>query len=90
MNLCSIGEFMKSWSKLTVCIIYLVRNINARYLKLTQNFGIGITNTVEEASKLDNKNINTLFYDAISEYMKKFRVAFNILPLGKSVPPGHQ
>ena len=45
---------------------------------------------MEEAYVLDAKNGNTLWADGISKEMKNVRVAFEVLPDGKSVPIGHQ
>ena len=39
---------------------------------------------------LDAKNGNTLWADAITKEMENVRVAFEVLPDGKSVPIGHQ
>ena len=46
--------------------------------------------TVEKAYALDAKNDNTMWANAISKEMDKVRVAFDVLPIGKSVPIGHQ
>ena len=46
--------------------------------------------TKESVLALDSKNGNTLGADAISKLMGKVRVAFKVLPDGKSVPIGHQ
>ena len=45
---------------------------------------------MEEALTLDTKNGNTIWADAISKAMENVRVAFKVLPDGKSVPIGHQ
>ena len=45
---------------------------------------------MEQALALDAKNGNTLWADAISKEMENVRVAFEVLPDGKSVPIGHQ
>ena len=45
---------------------------------------------MEQALVLDAKNGNTLWADAISKEMENVRVAFEVLPDGKSVPVGHQ
>jgi hypothetical protein len=49
-----------------------------------------VPKTVKEALKLDKKNGNTLWADAIAKEMKDVRVAFNILPDGQSAPIGYQ
>ena len=45
---------------------------------------------MEQALALDDKNGNTLWADTVSIEMENVRVAFEILPDGKSVPICHQ
>ena len=71
-------------------IIAGVRKRQTRYLTRSHKFGIELPKTVEEALTLDAKNGNTLWADAISKEMENARVAFEVLPDGKSVPIGHQ
>ena len=71
-------------------IIATVRKRQTRYLKKSHKFGIELPNTVEQAYALDAKNGNTLWADAISKEIENVRVAFEVLPDGKSVPIGHQ
>ena len=71
-------------------IIASVMRQQTRYLKRCHKFGIELPKTVEEAHALDAKNDNTLWANAISKEMENFRVAFKVLPDGKSVPIGHQ
>ncbi len=71
-------------------IISLVRKRTTRYLKRTHKFGIEVPKTVKEALALDRKNGNTLWVDAIVKEMKEVRIAFNILPDGRSAPIGYQ
>ena len=61
-----------------------------RYLKKRHKFGIELPKAVEQALALDAKNHNTLWVDATSREMDNVRVAFKILPDGKSLPIGHQ
>jgi len=63
---------------------------NRRHLKRTHKFGIEVLKTVNEALKLDRKNGNTLWADAIAKEMKEVRIAFNILPDGHVAPNGYQ
>ena len=56
----------------------------------SHKFGIELPKTVEQDLALDAKNGNTLWADAISKEMKNIRVAFEVLPDGKSVPINHQ
>ena len=71
-------------------IIASIRKWQTRYLKRNFQFGIELPKTVEQALALDAKNGNTLWADAISKEMENVRVAFEVLPGGKSVPIGHQ
>ena len=67
-------------------IIASSRMRQSRYLKRNHKFGIELPKTVEEAYALDAKNGNTLSADASSKEMDNVRVAFKVLPDGKSVP----
>ncbi len=71
-------------------IISLVCKRTTRYLKRTHKFGIEVPKTVKEALALDRKNGNTLWADAIAKEMEEVRIAFNILPDGRSAPIGYQ
>ena len=48
-------------------IISLVKKRQTRYLKKTRKFGIEMPKTVKEADKLDAKNGDTKWMDAISK-----------------------
>ena len=61
----------------------------AKYLTKSHKFGIELPNTVQEAYALNAKNGKTLWADAIPKEMENVRVAFEVLPDGKSVPIGH-
>jgi len=65
-------------------IISLAKKRYPRYLKRTHIFGIKVP-SFKEALKLDKKNGNTLWADAIAKEMKDVRVAFKILVDGQSV-----
>ena len=67
-----------------------VRIWQTRYLTKSHKFGIDLLKTVEEALTLDAKNGITSWADATSKEMENVRVAFEVLPDGKSVPIGHQ
>ena len=71
-------------------IISLVKQRSARYLKLSQKYGINLPKTVEEAIMLDKENVNTLWSDAISKEMTNVKVAFKIIDDNESVPRNHQ
>jgi hypothetical protein len=53
-------------------------------------FDIEVPKTVKKALALDRKNGNTLWADAIAKEMREVRIAFNILPDGRSAPIGYQ
>ena len=71
-------------------IIVSIRKWQTRYLKSSHKFGIELSKTVEKAYAPDDKNGNTLWADAVSKEMENVRLAFKVLPDGKSVPIGHQ
>ena len=53
-----------------------VTRIKSKYWTRTHKFGIRIPKSVKEAIKLDCKNGNTLWWDAICKEMKNVRIAF--------------
>ena len=56
-------------------IISLPKKRNAHYLKRNEKFGIDLPKTVEEVHRLDKKNSNTLWADAIATEMANVKVA---------------
>ena len=71
-------------------IISLVNKRQTRSLKKTHKFGIEMPKTVKEAAKLDAKNGDTKWMDAILKKMTNIRVAFDILKDGDRAPIGHK
>ena len=71
-------------------IIFLVKKQQTRYLKKTHKFGIEMPKTVKEAAKLDAKNGDTKWMDAISKEMTNVRFAFDILKDEDRAPIGHK
>ena len=71
-------------------IISLVKKQQTRYLNKTHKFGIEIPKTVKEASRLDAKNGDTKWMDAILKEMKNVRDDFYILKDGDHAPIGHK
>ena len=59
-------------------------------MKKTHKFGIEIPKTVKDAAKLDAKNGDTKWMDAISKEMTNVRVVFDILKDGDRAPIGHK
>ena len=71
-------------------IIASIKKWWTSYLKRSNKFSRELPKTMEEAYALDAKNGNTLWADATSKEMENVRVAFEVLPDGKSVPTSHQ
>ena len=57
---------------------------------MTQNFGIKVPKTVEEALTLDKKNGNDLWWKALQKEMSAVKVAFEILDDDERPPIGFQ
>ena len=55
-------------------------------MKKSYKVGIELPKTVKQALAMDVKNGKTLWVDAISNEMESVRVAFEVLPDGKSAP----
>jgi len=68
----------------------IISVVRSRLKKKTHKFGIEIPATVEEAYRLDAKNKNTFWRDAIAKEMKNVRVAFEVLPEGAKPPPTYK
>jgi hypothetical protein len=66
----------------------VISAVKARVKRVTHKYGIEIPRTVEEAYKLDAKNGNTFWRDAIEKEMSNLKVAFDILEESASLPPG--
>ena len=64
-------------------IIYLVKKRIVRYLKKTHKFGVKVPNSAKHALKLDKKNGNIFWSDAILKEEKNVRVAFQTLDENK-------
>ena len=67
----------------------LISSANARVKKVTHKYGCELPSTIEEAYAIDKRNGNSLWRDAINKEMENLKVAFDILPDGKSPPPGY-
>jgi hypothetical protein len=66
----------------------IISAVKARVKRVTHKYGVEIPRTVEEAYKLDEKNGNTLWRDAINKEMANLKVAFDIMDDSESLPPG--
>ena len=68
----------------------IISAVRTRLKKKTCKYGIEVPGTVEEAYRLDTKNGNTFWRDAIAKEMRNVRVAFEVLPEGSSPPPTYK
>ena len=57
----------------------ILKKMKNRYWRTTHKFGIELPKTVKDAKRLDAKNGNTLWMDALKKEMKTVWVAFKIL-----------
>ncbi len=67
-----------------------MRKYSPHFLKRTHKFGIEVPETLKEALKLDKKNGNKFWADAIAKEMKDICIVFKILLDGQSEPIGYQ
>ena len=57
---------------------------------VSHKYGINIPCTINEVYALDYKDNNIFWRSAIHKEMENLKVAFDILPHGKDVPPGYK
>ena len=67
----------------------IIASVRARVRKLSHKYDIEVPNNVAEALRIDEKNDNLFWRDAINKEMENLKVAFDILPDGKEPPPGY-
>ena len=65
---------------------HIIAKVKARFLKNSHKFGVGLPTSVEEAYRIDQKNNNTLWRDAIKKEMTNVSVSFHILDHGEEDP----
>jgi hypothetical protein len=66
----------------------IVAKVKSKYWQRTHKYGIEIPKSVAEAKRIDEKNGNTLWWDAICQEMANVRVAFEEYD-GEGVPVGY-
>jgi hypothetical protein len=64
--------------RLRKCIISLVKKQKMSYLKKNLKFGIEVPTSVVHALKIDRRNGNTLWADAIAKEMKDVRLPLSV------------
>ena len=67
----------------------MIAGVNKRISRTTHKHGVELPTSVAHAKKLDEKNGNTLWMDAINREMENLRVAFDILEDGAKIPVGY-
>lgn len=67
----------------------IISAVNQRTRQTSRKYGIEVPSSVEEAHRLDTKNGNTYWRDAITKEMKNVAVAFRILDEGETPSPKH-
>ena len=68
----------------------IIAAVNKRVTKKGFQFGIEVPTSVSDAIRIDRKNGNTLWQDAIKKEMDTVMVAFRILEPDEAIPPGYQ
>jgi hypothetical protein len=66
----------------------ILSKVKSKYWQKTHKYGIEIPKSIEHAKKLDAKNNNTLWWDAICDEMATVRVAFEEIDEG-GIPRGY-
>ena len=69
----------------------IISKVSLKYWQRTHKFGIRIPKSIEEAHRIDIKNGNFLWIDAIQQEMKNVRIAFERFEgTEDEIPPGYQ
>ena len=69
---------------------HITAKVKACFLKKSQQFGVEVPTSFEEAYKLDKNNNNTLWRDVIKKEMTNVSIAFRILDNGEEKPVGYE
>ena len=78
------------WVPYTIrCRDRIRSGVNSRVKRVTHKYGVELPRTVQEAYALDEKNGNNFWRDALNREMDNLKVDFDILPEGRSPPPGY-
>ena len=64
----------------------IIAAVNLITKRVSHKCGVQITPTVQEAYDLDKANGNTLWSDDLNKDKENLKVAFDIMPDGKSLP----
>ena len=66
----------------------ILSKLKARVRKTTHKYGIEIPTSIAHAKKLDEKNGNLFWMNALNKEMLNVGIAFELLEAGKKAPPG--
>ena len=66
----------------------IISNVTSRARKTTHKYGIEMPTDIEHAKRLDTKNGNTFWIDAIKKEMHDVGITFEILENNASTPIG--
>ena len=68
----------------------IIAAVNKRHSKQNFQFGIEVPTDLAGAVRIDRKNGNTLWQDAIKKEMDTVKIAFRVLEPDEEIPPGYQ
>ena len=68
----------------------IIAAVAKRHTKKNFQFGIEVPTDLADAIRIDRKNGNTLWQDAIKAEMDTVKVAFRVLEPDEEIPPGYQ
>ena len=68
----------------------IIAAVCKRHAKKNYQFGIEVPTDLADAIRIDRKNGNTLWQDAIKQEMVTVKVAFRVLEPDEEIPPGYQ
>ena len=66
----------------------IIAGVNKRISRTNHKHGVELPTSVAHAKKLDEKNGNTLWTDAINREMENLKVVFDVLEDGAKIPVG--
>ena len=69
---------------------HIISKVKAHFLNNSHKFGVEVPTSVGEAYRLDQKNNNTLWRDAIKKEMTNVAVGFHILDHGEEDPAWYE
>ena len=68
---------------------HIIASANKRIIRITQKHGIELPTSVTQDKKLDEKNGNNLWMNAVNRETENLKVVFEILEDEAKIPVGH-